>query len=213
MGCVIMQGLESIFYIVVLIMSVVIHEVAHGYAALYFGDKTAEYQGRLTFNPLKHLDLFGSVVLPLLLIITHAPFLIGWAKPVPYNPDNFTNRRRGTLWVAAAGILTNLFIALLCGLIIRAGTLTGLLSQTFIGLLSIIVLLNIVLAIFNLIPLPPLDGSKILFTLLGNSGRGLERFLERYALVTILLFIFFVWDFIAAAIYPVFFLFTGLPLS
>jgi hypothetical protein len=90
-----MQETSPIFYILVLIISVIIHEIAHGYAALHYGDHTAEYQGRLTLNPLKHLDPYGSVILPLLLLLTHAPFLIGWAKPVPYNPDNFNpaNRR------------------------------------------------------------------------------------------------------------------------
>ena len=108
-----MQGISPIFYIIVLIMSVVIHEVAHGYAALKYGDTTAKYAGRLTLNPLKHLDLYGSVIIPLLLVITNAPFLIGWAKPVPYNPNNFRpeDRRAGTFWVASAGILANLALA------------------------------------------------------------------------------------------------------
>ena len=88
-----MDATNAIFYIVILIMSVVIHEVSHGFMAEYFGDKTARFAGRLTLNPIKHLDLFGSILLPALLVISHSPFLIGWAKPVPYNPNNLRNRK------------------------------------------------------------------------------------------------------------------------
>lgn len=207
-----MPDLNSIFYIIVLLMSVVVHEVAHGYAALYFGDKTAEYAGRLTLNPLKHLDPFGSVILPLLLVISNAPFLIGWAKPVPYNPANLRDQKKGVLWVASAGILVNLAIAVLFGLVIRISVATGVLGESFISLASVIVLLNIVLAIFNLIPIPPLDGSKILFTLLGNSGRKLEALSTKYSLFVLLFFIFFLWKFISPVVYSLFSLITGLSL-
>jgi Zn-dependent protease len=207
-----MPDLNSIFYIIVLLMSVVVHEVAHGYAALYFGDKTAEYAGRLTLNPLKHLDPFGSVILPLLLVISNAPFLIGWAKPVPYNPANLRDQKRGTLWVASAGILVNLAIAIFFGIIIRLSVATGILSASFVSLASVIVLLNIVLAIFNLIPIPPLDGSKILFTLLGNSGRKIEALSTKYSLFILLFFIFFLWKFISPVVYSLFALITGLSL-
>ncbi len=207
-----MQDLNSIFYILVLLMSVVIHEVAHGYAALYFGDKTAEYAGRLTLNPLKHLDPFGSVILPLLLVITHAPFLIGWAKPVPYNPENLRNQKTAVLWVASAGILANLSIAIFFGIVIRVSLATGILGSSFIELASIVVLLNIVLALFNLVPIPPLDGSKILFTPLGYRGRKLEAFISRYSLFVLLFFILFLWQYIAPVIYIVFRLITGISL-
>jgi len=100
-------------------MSVVIHEVSHGFMAERFGDKTARFAGRLTLNPLKHLDMFGSILLPALLVLTHSPFLFGWAKPVPYNPDNLSNRKWGTIAVAAAGVLANFFIAIFFGLVIR----------------------------------------------------------------------------------------------
>src|SRR3989344_4427420 len=114
-----MDATNGLFYIVILIMSVVIHEVSHGFMAEYFGDKTARYAGRLTLNPLKHLDLFGSVLLPAILVISNTPFLFGWAKPVPYNPDNLSNRKWGTIAVAAAGVLANFSIAILFGIIIR----------------------------------------------------------------------------------------------
>lgn len=205
-----MQDVNSIFYIIVLIMSVVIHEVAHGYAALSFGDKTAQYAGRLTLNPIKHLDLFGSIVLPLLLVITQAPFLIGWAKPVPYNPSNLNDQRRGTLWVASAGIIANLSIAIFFGLLIRISVATGILGGAFIPLASVIVLLNIVLAIFNLIPIPPLDGSKILFTLLGHRWGRIEAVFYRYSLLILVLFIFFGWSRVAPLIYDIYRLITGL---
>lgn len=207
-----MQEADAVFYIVVLIMSVVIHEVAHGYAALRFGDNTAKYQGRLTLNPLKHLDMFGSVFLPLILIITKAPFLIGWAKPVPYNPNNFRpeDRRAGTLWVASAGILANLAIAAFFGIIIRLSAVLGL-PETVVSLSLVIVLLNIVLAIFNLVPIPPLDGSKILFAALGYKSAKLEAWLERYSIFVLLIFIFFVWEFLVPAVYFLMRLITGLP--
>lgn len=191
-------------------MSVVIHEVAHGYAALYFGDKTAEYAGRLTLNPLKHLDPFGSVILPLLLVISNAPFLIGWAKPVPYNPENLRDKKKGILWVASAGIIANLSIAVFFGIIIRISVATGILGSSFIELSSVIVLLNIVLAIFNLIPIPPLDGSKILFTLLGRGGRSLENFASKYSIFILLFFIFFLWKYISPLIYIIFNFITGI---
>ncbi len=207
-----MQDLNPIFYIIVLLMSVVIHEVAHGYAALYFGDKTAEYAGRLTLNPLKHLDPFGSVILPLILVITNAPFLIGWAKPVPYNPENLRDKKKGTIWVASAGILANLAIAIFFSIVVRVSVATGILGVSFISLASVIILLNIVLAFFNLIPIPPLDGSKILFTLLGNNSRKFENFFSKYSLFILLFFVFFVWQYVSPLIYTVFRFLTGLAL-
>lgn len=209
-----MQETSPVFYVVVLIMSVVIHEIAHGYAALRYGDHTAEYQGRLTLNPIKHLDLYGSIILPLLLVLTQAPFLIGWAKPVPYNPENFApaKRRIATIWVASAGILTNLAIAILFAVIIRLASAGILVPESFIPLCGVIVLLNIVLAIFNLIPIPPLDGSKILFNLGGQSMLKVERFFEKYSLITLLIFVFFLWQFITPVVYSVFEILTGLSI-
>ena len=123
-----MSIIDSIFYIVVLIFSIVIHEVAHGYVAYLWGDNTAKDEGRLTLNPLSHLEWFGSVILPGLLILSHAGFVIGWAKPVPYNPANLRNKKWGTLAVASAGIIVNLFIALVFGLLIRILIAKGLLT-------------------------------------------------------------------------------------
>lgn len=155
----------AIVMIVSLIMSVVIHEMAHGYAALWQGDPTARLAGRLTPNPIVHLDPIMSVLLPGLLLVTGSPILFGAAKPVPYNPYNFTNQRWGEAIVAFAGPLSNIVIALIFIALIHASGLLGL-SETFTQLAYMVVVLNLFLAFFNLVPIPPLDGSKILPKLL-----------------------------------------------
>ena len=204
-----MQGVDTIFFIAVLIMSVVIHEVSHGFVALRFGDKTALYARRLTLNPLRHLDFFGSIVVPLFLVLTHTPFLFGWAKPVPYNPNNFTNKKWGTIAVASAGVLANIFLAIFFGLILRF-SLNGAVSANFISILSSIVVINLGLAIFNLIPIPPLDGSKILFSLLPKSSYRIISFLEQYSLILILFFIIFFIDSLYPVLAYLYYLITGL---
>lgn len=209
-----MQELNGIFTIVVVIMSVVIHEVSHGYAALYFGDRTAQLSGRLTLNPLKHLDPIGSVLVPFILIASHAPFPFGWARPVPYNPDNLTDRRKGTLAVASAGIAANLCVAFVFSIVIRVAVYSGIQNQAFLYIASIIVLVNIGLAFFNLIPVPPLDGSKILFSLFPQRLMYIERFLEQYAMITIVLVVLVLWnfDFISPIIFRFFTFLTGIYL-
>ena len=192
-------------------MSVVIHEVSHGFVALRFGDKTALYAGRLTLNPLKHLDMFGSIILPAFLVLTHSSFLFGWAKPVPYNPNNLTNRKWGTVAVASAGILANLFIAVLFGLILRF-LLAGDAIPQSAYIISQIVLVNLGLAIFNLVPIPPLDGSKILFSLLPSSFYRVISFFEQYSLVLILIFIVFFAEYLYLILAYLYQLITGLPL-
>lgn len=204
-----MQVVDTVFYIAVLVMSVVIHEVSHGFMAERFGDKTARFAGRLTLNPLKHLDLFGSILLPAVMYMTSG-FVFGWAKPVPYNPDNLTNKRWGTLAVAAAGILANFFIALVFGLIIR--TTGGMaLGEAFFSITTTIVIVNLVLGIFNLVPIPPLDGSKILFSLLPASFDGFLAFLEQYSFVFIIIFVIYFSDVLYPALASLFTLFTGIP--
>ena len=213
-----MQAIDGIFYVVVLIMSVVVHEFAHGYVAYRLGDDTARLQGRLTLNPLKHLDPFGSVLLPLMLILSNAGFVIGWARPVPYNPNNLKNYKKGTILVSVAGILANLFVAIMFGLVIRMAPSFGIapyivdptIIQPFYRITTIIVLTNLVLAIFNLIPIPPLDGSKILFSLLPARLRNIENFLERWGIVVLLFFIIFLWGYVSPLIFMAFSLVTGL---
>ncbi len=202
--------MDTIFFIFILIMSVVIHEVAHGFMALRFGDKTALYAGRLTLNPLRHLDMFGSIILPAFLVLTHSSFLFGWAKPVPYNPNNLTNRKWGTIAVACAGVLANLFIAIFFGLILRLAVNSFVVSSNFVSIVSSIVLLNLGLALFNLVPVPPLDGSKILFSLLPASFYRVISFMEQYSLILILVFVLFFSDVLYPLLSYFFSLLTGL---
>ena len=206
-----MQTTDIIFYIAILVMSVVIHEISHGFMAEYFGDKTARNMGRLTLNPLKHLDLFGSVILPLMLAIVPPHIVFGWAKPVPYNPNNLRNRKKGEIAVAAAGILANIAIAIVFGIILRFSVGFGV-SQNFYFIISSIVLVNLALAVFNLIPIPPLDGSKILFNILPKSFNPLFEILERYSILFLLVFILFLSNYLYPVLAFVFHLITGLPL-
>lgn len=156
-----MFGFEfKIFQFIVLIVSVILHEISHGYIAEKLGDPTARLAGRLTFNPLKHVDIFGSVLLPLLLFFGSSPVMIGWAKPVPYNPYNLRDQKHGPLKVALAGPFSNILLAIIFGLLVRFGV--PYLPAQMVWLLAIVVLTNISLAIFNLLPIPPLDGSQIL---------------------------------------------------
>lgn len=181
--------METLFLILILFFSVILHEIAHGYAALGLGDPTAKYAGRLTLNPISHIDPVGSVFVPILCAILPGSFMIGWAKPVPFNPYNLSNRRWGELMIAIAGPLTNFAIAIFFGLLIRFSTLVGL-GDTFIQLSFTIVTVNVVLAIFNLVPIPPLDGSKILFGLFPSLEKHRD-FFEGYGMFFVLLFVFF----------------------
>jgi len=153
------MGSDIIFLIAILVVSVIIHEISHGFAANWLGDPTAKLAGRLTLNPISHIDPMGSIILPAILVLSGTPFLFGWAKPVPYNPYNL---HRGGKWaeaiVAGAGPAANVFIALVFGLVIRL----NILPTVIVNLIIPIIALNILLAVFNLIPIPPLDGSKIL---------------------------------------------------
>lgn len=149
-----------IFGIVVLILSIIIHEVAHGYAAYTLGDPTAKLEGRLTLNPAPHVDPIGSIILPALLVMTQAGILFGWAKPVPYNPYNLKNQRWGEAIVAIAGVATNLILAVIFALIARYAYANG--FGEFGDLAAIVTLTNLSLGLFNLIPIPPLDGFTVL---------------------------------------------------
>ena len=174
-----------------MLFSVVIHELAHGYVAKSLGDNTAEYQGRLTLNPLKHLDPFGSVVLPLLLLLATggAGPIFGWAKPVPVNPYNFKDQKWGALKVSIAGPLTNFAIAIIFGLIIRFFNYPQL--EPFMELLGIVVFYNFLWGVFNLVPIPPLDGSWILFWSFPYKWERAKSFLSQYGLFLLIFFIFF----------------------
>jgi Zn-dependent protease len=180
----------QIFEIFVLIFSAVAHEYMHGWMADRLGDPTAKNAGRLTLNPLPHLDWFGSIVLPLLLVISGSGAILGWAKPVPYNPYNLRDKKWGEAKVALAGPLANLVIALTFGLLLR---FLPFISLTFNGLLQVIVYINLILMVFNLVPLPPLDGSKILASFLSPRARYHYLALEKYGLILLVILAF--WGF------------------
>ncbi len=152
------------FTIVVLILSIIVHEVAHGYAANALGDPTAKLQGRLTLNPVPHIDPVGSILIPGLLVLTNAGMLFGWAKPVPYNPYNLRNQRWGEAIVGVAGVATNLLLAVVFALIARVAFASG--ADVFGGLAAVVCYVNLFLGLFNLIPFPPLDGFTVLRGLL-----------------------------------------------
>ena len=177
---------STIFTVLVLIISVVIHEVAHGAAAASQGDMTAKYAGRLTLNPLKHLDWVGSFFLPLALMMLGSPLVFGWAKPVPINPYNFRDRKWGNIKVAAAGVAANFALAAVFGTILRFWpAVSNPVSSGFYALAQVVVVINLVLGVFNLLPIPPLDGSHILFAILPQSQNDFKIFLQRYGLLRI----------------------------
>lgn len=200
-----------IFQIAILIMSVVIHEISHGFMAYALGDPTAKYAGRLTLNPIPHLDPFGSILLPFLLSLVPGGIIFGWAKPVPYNPYNLRNQHWGPGLVAAVGPLANILVAAVFGIIIRLGNAAFFeVPAAFFEIAALIVLLNTVLAVFNLVPIPPLDGSRVLFALLPYHMNRMQEFLERYGFVVLLVFIFFFFRFLFPVIGFLFRLFTGI---
>lgn len=192
----------KLFLYVIIVLSANFHEYAHGFIAYRLGDSTAKDAGRLTLNPLAHIDLLGTVIIPLFLLFYGGMFL-GWAKPVPYNPYNLKDQKYGSLKVGIAGPAANLLIALILGIFLRfafAGIFGAVFSQFFLMAVSLIVYINIFLALFNLIPLPPLDGSKVLMDLfpkiryamarLGFFGVFLALFLAFFILSPLAGFIF-----------------------
>ena len=194
-------------------MSVVVHEVSHGYAANLLGDPTAKYAGRLTLNPLKHLDPVGSVILPIVLAIIPPHMVFGWAKPVPYNPYNLRNKRWGDLIVAGAGPLSNILLAVFFGLAVRFSVADPMFALSFVRIASTIVFVNLMLAIFNLVPIPPLDGSKIVLGLLPMyQSMKMRIVLDRYGIIFLLIFIFFLWQYVAPVVGVLFQLITGVAL-
>ncbi len=182
----------GIFSFLILVFSIVVHEVARGVAALWQGDETAKRAGRLTLNPISHIDPIGSIVVPLLCVVFPGSVILGWAKPVPFNPYNLRNRRFGEALVAVAGPLSNIVIAVITGLCLRFAGQMGFadISEGMRALLQITVVTNLALAVFNLVPLPPLDGSKILYSLFPQKMGEFVRMFERYGLVATILFIF-----------------------
>lgn len=201
--------MDFIFAIAVLIMSVVIHEVSHGYSAYLLGDQTAKYAGRLTLNPLRHLDFMGSLIIPAMTYILGG-FIFGWAKPVPYNPYNLRNQKWGPAVVGISGPASNFSLALIFGLIIRFGMNFSFMSPAFLQIASLIVFINLLLGIFNLIPIPPLDGSKLVFAILPYKWHEAQEFLERFGFFLLIIFIMFFWRLLLPLVLSLFKLMTGI---
>ncbi len=210
------MGIESIFFIIVLVLSIVVHEAAHGFAANWLGDPTARLEGRLTINPFAHIDPMGSVIIPGILLLSGANLLFGWAKPVPYNPHNLRNKRWGEALVAGAGPFVNVVIAVVFAMMIRFSDILAL-PEASLPLIAFVVYLNLLLALFNMVPVPPLDGSKILKSLLPIGlmikFRAFEEFMYRYGILGAILFLFIfitlLWPFFSAFLGMVFTLLTG----
>ena len=174
--------MEYIVFFVILIFSIIIHEVSHGFVADKLGDPTARLSGRLTLDPRPHIDLFGSIILPLILIISHSPMLFGWAKPVPFDPFNLKNPRKDSAIISLAGPLANFMLAIIFSILARI--------EIFYSISASIVFLNVVLGVFNLIPIHPLDGFKVVGGLLSEKQANEWYQLERYGVIFLLAFLF-----------------------
>lgn len=175
----------ALAWIVPVVLAVTLHEAAHGWMAERYGDNTARSLGRVTFNPLKHIDPFGTILLPGLLFLMHAPFIFGYAKPVPVNFNRLRPPRLGMLMTAAAGPGTNILLALISGLLLRVAVAAH--SPFLVKSLAISIMANCALAIFNMIPILPLDGGRVMASLLTGAPRRAFDRLERYGIVIVLL--------------------------
>jgi Zn-dependent protease len=185
--------LELVMYMVPVILSITVHEYAHAFASFRLGDDTAARLGRMTLNPIAHIDLFGTIIIPAIGLLWNVPFF-GWAKPVPFNPVRFTRTMRmkySTLIVALAGPISNLLLAVMVALagrmILKAHAggmeMSGVVVNPLFEFITKLILINVSLAIFNFLPVPPLDGSKILYGILPDSAYPVIEFLEKYSFV------------------------------
>jgi len=189
------QLLGQIYQVIVLIFLIIIHEVSHGLMAYRLGDNTAKEAGRLTLNPAKHLEFFGSFLVPFLFIITGSSFILGWAKPVPFNPYNLKDPKRDGALIALAGPVSNFLIAIIFGLIVRlmvafAPIAASPVLYNIYGLFNIVIFVSVLLAFFNLIPIPPFDGSRIVLAFLRGEAERFWLKMERYGILLIIILLF-----------------------
>lgn len=199
-----MDATLVIFQIVILVFAVIIHEVSHGVVALSLGDPTAKLSGRLTLNPIPHIDIYGSIILPLLMgLASGGAFVFGYAKPVPFNPYLLRDQKWSPALVALAGPASNLVLAILLGIFYRIATIFTDIPAEVGQLFVIAVVINIVLAVFNSVPIPPLDGSKMIAPLLPDKFLRSEFYavLEQQGMWIVLIFIFFGFGLISPIIY------------
>jgi len=193
-----MNSLILLIYLAVFLYSVILHEIAHGFVAYKFGDDTAKVSGRLSLNPLVHLDFLGSIIVPLLLFMSQSSFLFGWAKPVPVNPYRLRGGRASYRLVSAAGVLTNLSLVLISGLILKIATQSFHLPVANLGIIffGATFFINIILAVFNSLPLPSFDGFNFLATfdwlanLLRKTPLTNPLFMAQYGLFVSLILLF-----------------------
>lgn len=185
-----MFGIDTFFYLLILIFSIIAHELGHAAAADALGDNTARRAGRLTINPIPHIDLFGSIILPVLSAFSSLGAIVGWAKPVPYNPYNLRNQRVGETIVAASGVMVNFLIALVFGLIYRVLVAQGVQTSPILDISILIIIVNLSLGLFNLLPLPPFDGLRILTSIFPVALRPIARYMDAYPLPMMLVSLF-----------------------
>lgn len=186
------MNLSALSQIIAFLVALTVHEFSHALVANRLGDPTAKYSGRLTLNPLKHIDLLGTVLLPLILLISRSPFVFGWAKPVPVNAYNLRGKY-GELWVSLAGPAANFLTAAAISFFLRLAPSQMIASWTtdFYNLFIFILWTNIIIGVFNLIPIPPLDGSKVLLSLLPPAYNNVRDFVNQYGIILLMVFILF----------------------
>lgn len=176
--------------IIPVLLAITVHEAAHGYAAKHFGDKTAYFLGRITLNPIKHIDPVGTVVIPGMLLLLSAPFLFGWAKPVPVNFSNLNNPKKDMMWVALAGPASNLAMAIIWAIVLGLFKSSGASYALFIiGMAQVGIMINLVLMLLNLLPIPPLDGGRVAVSLLPSPWSYKLASLERYGMFILIFLI------------------------